>query len=201
MASEAPAKRSGRLSTNQRDPCTMPASSSGKNTTMTSRRGRSPVRPQWRTTAVIIASMFFMSTAPRPQMKPSSTSAANGGWVQSLATAGTTSKCPCTTTAGALGSTPGIRKATPRRRSLPVTMTSGSHPVSRSRSAQYSAASASPTVRGSGPQLLVSIRIRSRVMATASPSISDEKDSPGAVDTLPSCRVGGRGRRDMLCPA
>ena len=201
MASEAPAKRSGRLSTNQRDPCTMPASSSGKNTTMTSRRGRSPLRPQWRTTAMIIASMFFMSTAPRPQMKPSSTSAPKGGCVQSLATAGTTSKCPCTTKAGALESTPGIRRATPRRRSLLVTMTSGSQPVSRSLAAQYSAASASPTVRGSGPQLLVSIRISSRVMATASPSISDEKDSPGAVDTLPSCRVGGRGRRDMLCPA
>ena len=45
-------------------------------------------------TASVIASMSFMSTAPRPQTQPSFTSPENGWTVQSAALAGTTSRCP-----------------------------------------------------------------------------------------------------------
>ncbi len=45
--------------------------------------------------AVRAATSFFMSTAPRPHRKPSSSSTpANGGCVQSRASAGTTSLWP-----------------------------------------------------------------------------------------------------------
>ena len=98
-ASVTPSNRSGRLAASQCEPCTLPASSSGRKSTTTSRRGRTPARAHDRMTARIIASMSFMSTAPRPQMKPSASSAAKGGWDQSSAIAGTTSMCPCSSSA------------------------------------------------------------------------------------------------------
>ncbi len=59
----------------------------------------SPVRARSRRTASIIASMSFMSTAPRPQRQPSRSSAANGSTCQSAAFAGTTSRWPWTISA------------------------------------------------------------------------------------------------------
>ena len=60
-----------------------------------SRGGLRPVRRRSRMTASVIASMSFMSTAPRPQMLPSSAiSPEKGCTAQSAASAGTTSRWP-----------------------------------------------------------------------------------------------------------
>ncbi len=91
IASVAPSKSSGRLSTAHRAPKTPPASSSANIARTTSRAGRLPSRAICRTTARIIASMSFMSTAPRPHSIPSRSSPANGSTCQSRASAGTTS--------------------------------------------------------------------------------------------------------------
>ena len=69
----------------------MPASSSAKNARTMFRGGLYPVRAHLRMMARIIASVFFISTAPRPQIIPSRISAANGSTDQSAAFAGTTS--------------------------------------------------------------------------------------------------------------
>ena len=61
--------------------------------------------------------MSFMSTAPRPQTQPSAISPANGSWVQSVASAGTTSRWPCTSRPGRLVSSPSNRATTLVRRS------------------------------------------------------------------------------------
>ena len=66
----------------------------------------------------IMAFMFFMSTAPRPQSMPSFTIPANGSTLQSSAIAGTTSRWPCTTRAGLLRSLPGTRAITFVRRGI-----------------------------------------------------------------------------------
>ena len=57
-----------------------------------------------RTTASIIASMSFMSTAPRPQTQPSAISPEKGSYGQSAASAGTTSRWPWISSARAAGS-------------------------------------------------------------------------------------------------
>ena len=91
-ASVTPSNQSRCSSTIHRLPCSPPASSSAKNTKVVVRAGFSPVRARWRRLAMIIASMSFMSTAPRPQMQPSRSSPENGSTCQSAAFAGTTSR-------------------------------------------------------------------------------------------------------------
>ena len=125
------------------EPLVPPASSSAKNTTTRSRGGTVPVRARWRTAASIIASMSFMSTAPRPHTQPSRSSPANGSTDQSAALAGTTSRCPCTHSAPRSRSAPGIRTATLTRPGS-LSKVCGSRPTSRSRSTTYAAACASP---------------------------------------------------------
>ena len=97
-----PSNTSGCSATMKCDPLRPPASSSAKKATTRSRGGTVPVRARWRTLASIIASMSFMSTAPRPQMQPSRSSPANGSTDQSAALAGTTSRWPCTHRAAAV---------------------------------------------------------------------------------------------------
>lgn len=65
--------------------------------------GLRPVRAKSRRTDRIMASMSFMSTAPRPQISPSFSSAPNGSTDHCSRSAGTTSRCPCTTSALAEG--------------------------------------------------------------------------------------------------
>ncbi|GAA5017179.1 hypothetical protein GCM10025734_67580 [Kitasatospora paranensis] len=72
-------------------------------------RGLRPVRRRSRTTARVIASMSFMSTAPRPQTQPSAISPPNGSYVQSAALAGTTSVWPWISRPGRERSSPSIR--------------------------------------------------------------------------------------------
>ena len=128
-----------------------------------SRRGLRPSRSMRRVTASIIASMSFMSTAPRPHTMPSRTSAANGSKVQSAGSAGTTSRCPCSSSASALGSEPSIRATTLARPGSDSKIW-GSSPASASCSATYSAAG-----RSGLTGFDVSIRMRSRRKPTTSP--------------------------------
>ena len=134
-ASVQPSNSSGWLSTRNRAPLTPPASSSATNATTTSRGGCSPVRAHCRTSDSSIASMSFMSIAPRPQMKPSRSSPEKGCTDHSAESAGTTSRWPCSSSAGRDRSVPSIRAttlarpgsdsyrrdATPTSSSLPVT--------------------------------------------------------------------------------
>ncbi|CAM5263352.1 hypothetical protein SHIRM173S_13386 [Streptomyces hirsutus] len=92
MPSVHPSKSSGCRSARNPEPSSALASSSAVKAITMSRRGRTPWRAQARTTARIIASMFFMSTAPRPQTTPSRTSPEKGCTLQSAASAGTTSR-------------------------------------------------------------------------------------------------------------
>lgn len=64
------------------------------------------------TVAKIMASMSFISTAPRPQIKPSLISPLNGSSDQSEAFAGTTSRWPCNTNPGREVSLPNILATT-----------------------------------------------------------------------------------------
>ena len=84
------------------------ASSSAKKTRRTLRGGFNLFRAHIRTQAKIMASIFFISTAPRPQMEPSLISPLNGSTDQSAAFAGTTSIWPCKTNPGLLESRPAI---------------------------------------------------------------------------------------------
>ena len=122
----------------------MPASSSAKNPKTMSRFGRVPVRRMWRNTESIMASMSFMSTAPRPQIMPSLTSAANGSTDQSWAMAGTTSRWPCTSSASAPGSEPSRRVKTFARPGADSKYWA-SRPTSSISPATYSAAARSPS--------------------------------------------------------
>ncbi len=94
IASVTPSNRSRWLSTRCRAPYTPPASSSARKASTTSRGGLRPLRIRSLTTARVMASMSFMSTAPRPHTQPSAISPENGWCVQSSALAGTTSVCP-----------------------------------------------------------------------------------------------------------
>ena len=120
-----------------------PASSSAKKTKVVVRAGFRPLRARSRADAMIIASMSFMSTAPRPQMQPSRSSPANGSTCQSAALAGTTSRWPCTTSPGRDGSAPSMRTMTLARPGS-LSAISGSRPTSASSAATYSAALRSP---------------------------------------------------------
>ena len=91
-ASVTPSNSSGWRSTRKRAPQVPPASSSAVNASTTSRAGGRCSRSRWRTTASIIASMSFMSIAPRPHTQPSAISPENGSYCQSGALAGTTSR-------------------------------------------------------------------------------------------------------------
>ena len=96
----------------QAGPQVPPASSSARNASTTSRGGRRPSRRRSRTTASIIASMSFMSTAPRPQTQSPAISPENGCTCQSPASAGTTSRWPWMSRPGRSGSSPSIRATT-----------------------------------------------------------------------------------------
>ena len=78
IASVTPSNRSGCSCTRNLAPQLPPASSSAVNASTTSRSGLRPSRIRFLTTARTIASMSFMSTAPRPHTHPSAISPANG---------------------------------------------------------------------------------------------------------------------------
>ncbi len=82
------------------------------NAKIRSRGGTTPLRLKSRATATLIATMSFMSMAPRPQTKPSWIAPENGSTVHSAAFAGTTSTCPCTISAPRSRSAPGSRQIT-----------------------------------------------------------------------------------------
>src|SRR5690625_1962077 len=136
-----------------------------------SRRGRNPWRAQCRTTALTWATVFFMSTAPRPHSTgspvtgQSAISPAKGGSVQSRAWAGTTSRWPWTSSAGALGSVPGTRTIVFARRGADSS-TCGSRPPTLRASATNSATG--PSSPSPAPWLVESRRISSRVRWMAS---------------------------------
>ena len=166
IASVTPSNRSGCSCTRNLAPQLPPASSSAVNASTTSRSGLRPSRIRFLMTARTIASMSFMSTAPRPQTQPSASSPANGSRRQSSALAGTTSRWPWMSSAGRLGSLPSTR-ATRLVRFGCDSRTVGWTPTSLSRPATYSAALLSPGPEWS-PGLVVSILIRSRQMSTTS---------------------------------
>ena len=83
IASVTPSNRSGCSWTRNLAPQLPPASSSAVNASTTSRSGLRPSRIRFLMTARTIASMSFMSTAPRPQTQPSASSPANGSRRQS----------------------------------------------------------------------------------------------------------------------
>jgi len=62
-----------------------------------------------------MASIFFISTAPRPYIQPSLMTPENGSTLQSAAFAGTTSMCPWTTRPGKDGLEPSTRATTEQR--------------------------------------------------------------------------------------
>src|SRR5690606_36470236 len=131
-----------------------------------------------RTTARIIASMSFMSTAPRPQIMPSRTSAENGSTCQSAASAGTTSVCPWRTSAGCVGSVPSMRSTTDARPGSD-SMSSGSQPTSVSNSQTYPAAAGSPGP-DPAPEFEVSMRMRRRQISTTSSTGAGPVDAVGS---------------------
>ena len=89
-------RMSGRSSSSQRIPTSAnPSSSSATASSHRSPRGRKPLRASSAIATARAATSFFMSTAPRPHSQPSSSStASNGGCVQSRGSHGTTSVCP-----------------------------------------------------------------------------------------------------------
>lgn len=94
----------------------MPSSSSATATSHRSPRGRKPVRASSAIATARAATSFFMSIAPRPHSQPpSSTTAANGGCVQSRGSAGTTSRWPTNANEG-VSPVPGIRATRLARR-------------------------------------------------------------------------------------
>ena len=108
---------------------------------MRSRRG-SPWASIARTEATIIASMSFMSTAPRPHSSPSLMTPSKGSTLQSSAAAGTTSVWPWTTRAGACGSEP-LTRATRLARPGEDSTISDFRSTSASQEAMSSAAGSS----------------------------------------------------------
>ena len=185
-----PSNSSGCRSTSHCAPNSAVSSSSAVNASTTSRRGRTPSRAHWLTTASSTASAFFMSTAPRPHSTPSRISPANGGTLQDDGSAGTTSRCPCTSSAGAPGSRPPTR-ATTFARPGADSSSAGSTPASASLAATYSAAGRSRP--SPPPRLVVSILIRS----AANRAASVPAGVIGAASSEPRHRIrrpGGAGR-------
>ena len=118
--------------------------------------------------ARIIASMSFMSTAPRPQMQPSRTSAANGSTCQSAAFAGTTSRWPCTSEGrAARGPRP---RAARRRWRGPARSRQivGSRPDLGELARRRTRRPPAPPARSRRRSWTESIRMRSRQMRTTS---------------------------------
>ena len=77
--------------------------------------GRKPDCARWRNATAIVEVRLSMSTAPRPQIMPSSSSAANGSRDQPSTFTGTTSVWPMSISVGAVGSEPSILASTLRR--------------------------------------------------------------------------------------
>src|ERR671910_3373071 len=175
-----PSNRSAWFATSHCDPYAALFSSSAVNAMMTSRSGRRPWRTQERTTASTIASMFFMSTAPRPQTTASRTSPENGGTLQSAGSAGTTSRCPCTSKALLRAFDPAMRATTLARPGADSRMRA-STPTSVSFWATYSAAGRS--LQSPPPRFVVSIRMRSEVNSTTSSSAT-----PSSIGRLDGAR-------------
>ena len=165
IASVTPSNRCAWLSTSHRPPQFPPASSSARKASTTSRGGRRPSRIRCLTTARVMASMSFMSTAPRPQIVPSWISPEKGGTAQSAASAGTTSRAGTSArlianawrlrmatiqwsvdTLDSLGAGPRTvyRRVTTLARPEWDSSTTGSRPTSLSRAATCSAAGRSP---------------------------------------------------------
>src|SRR3954467_9610613 len=178
LASLHPSNRSRWLSTRWRAPKSPPASSSATKASTTSRGGRRPCRTQSRTTASVIASMFFMSTAPRPHRQSSRISPANGSTCQSSASAGTTSRWPWISSAGRDESAP-AQRATTEARPGADSSNCGDNPQSLSRSAVHSAAARSLLVG-----LDESMRMRSRQSSTTSSSTRGVSPADTAVGAL-----------------
>ena len=99
MASVHPSNSPACRSTSQRAPNSAVSSSSAVNASTMSRRGRRPLRAHSAASAISTASAFFMSTAPRPHSTPSRISPENGCTDQAAGSAGTTSRCPCSSRA------------------------------------------------------------------------------------------------------
>ena len=78
-----------------------------------------PARFNCRATTIIMPTMSFMSTAPRPQTKPSSIAPENGCTLHSAGSAGTTSRCPWISSAPRELSAPGRRANTLPRPGAP----------------------------------------------------------------------------------
>jgi hypothetical protein len=71
--------------------------------------GRKPSRARYLTAVAIEAVRFNMSTAPRPQTSPSTSSPPKGSRCQPDGVTGTTSVWPISSNVGASGSVPSIR--------------------------------------------------------------------------------------------
>ena len=72
-------------------------------------RGVKPERARLRNATAIVAVRLSMSTAPRPQTSPSTSSPPNGSRCQPSAFTGTTSVWPISSSVGAVGSLPSMR--------------------------------------------------------------------------------------------
>ena len=141
--------------TSQLAPFQPPASSSAVEQNMMSRRspgigseaGSRPaalaVAARRRMTCTSIATMDFMSRAPRPQIYPRSISAPNGSWVQPSGGAGTTSRCDSSSSGSPPLPSPRTRQTMePRPRNGSTTW--GFRPASISTCSRYRAALISP---------------------------------------------------------
>src|SRR6478752_2207626 len=180
IAASTPANRLGWARTSQRAPNRPPASSSARNAKTMSRSGCTPSRAHRSSVARDAAHMSFMSAAPRPQTYPSSTTPANGSTDQSSGAAGTTSRCPWTSSAGRARSTPGTRSTTLARSGASSrASTSGDQPAATSRSAIQVAAFRSPALRPR-PQFVVSNRISVDNRSTTSPPDPTSLEDPSA---------------------
>ena len=133
--------------------------------------------------------MSFMSTAPRPHTQPSRDLAGERVHASTRAgSAGTTSRWPCTSSAGRVGSAPSIR-ATTLARPGSDSSSVGSMPTSASLPATYSAAARSVLDVG----LEVSIRISSEQSSTTSSSAVGAGDAGTEVTCSSYHRVGSTG--------
>ena len=93
----------------QRAPWALPDSSSATAKKIRSPVGRKPLSARLRKATAWEAVRFNMSTAPRPQTSPSTTSPSNGSRLQPSGFTGTTSVWPIRHREGAAGSDPSMR--------------------------------------------------------------------------------------------
>ena len=128
--------------------------------------GRKPLRASAAIATARVAVWFFMSTAPRPHSQPSASRwPANGGYVQSGSSAGTTSVWPHSASDGP-SPVPGIR-ATRFGRS--ISRAASSHWMPAASRYARSRCAAGASFPGGLP---VSMRIRSAVSSVASRRIA-----------------------------